>query len=67
VFTSEFAKTIELRQAGMAHASEILTIIKNSKVNWKEYPVEVIYTPYSIKKGQSVLNAINIVTEMMHK
>jgi len=67
VMNKRFAKSLNLRQSGMAHASEILSHIKESGATWNEFPAEIYYTEYSIKKGQSVFNAINILTEMMHK
>ncbi len=67
VMTSQFAKTLNLKQAGMAHASEILRHIKQNNSTWIELPAEIHYTPYSISKGQSIFNAVNILTEMMHK
>jgi len=34
----------------MEHASEILDIIKSKKIKFKEVPIVVIYTEYSISK-----------------
>lgn len=67
VMSRNFAESLNLRQNGMAHASEILTFIQKSNAKWIEAPAEIYYTEYSIKKGQSILNAINIITEMMHR
>ena len=67
VMKRNFAESLSLRQNGMAHASEILAFIQKSNARWIEAPAEIYYTEYSIKKGQSILNAINILTEMMHK
>lgn len=67
VMKRNFAESLNLRQNGMAHASEILTFIQKSNAKWVEAPAEIYYTEYSIKKGQSILNAVNILTEMMHR
>lgn len=67
VFNREFAESLKIQNAGMAHASEILTHIKNTKAKWQEFPVKIFYTDYSIGKGQSIFNAINIFTEMIIK
>lgn len=67
VFNRKFAEAIQIQQNGMAHASEILNFINKHDFSWKETPVEIIYTEYSKQKGQSSLNAINIITELMHK
>jgi hypothetical protein len=34
----------------MSHASEILDIISNKKITYKEVPVNIKYTEYSLKK-----------------
>jgi glycosyltransferase involved in cell wall biosynthesis len=67
IMTREFASGLRIRQNGMAHASEILNHVSNSKVSWKEVPVRVYYTEYSNKKGQSVWNSVNIITELISK
>ncbi len=53
----------EITQNRMAHASEIISIIKNLKMNYKEMPCHIRYTSYTIKKGQSMFNSINIVID----
>lgn len=63
----KFCEELNIKQNGMAHASEILSAIKDGSYTWKEMPVQVIYTDYSKAKGQSILNAINIITEMFHR
>lgn len=67
IMTRQFVETLQIRQSGMAHASEILNHIKNIDANWNEFPVKINYTDYSIKKGQSILNSVNILTELLHK
>lgn len=67
VMNKKFAQSLDLKHNGMAHASEILLHIKNSKATWIEHPAEIYYTEYARKKGQSTWNAINIITELMHK
>ena len=49
----------------MSHATEIVHQLAKSKLPWKEYPVEVLYTDYSKAKGQSVLNSINILFDLL--
>jgi glycosyltransferase involved in cell wall biosynthesis len=67
VMNRKFASTLQIQHAGMAHASEILNHIKETGASWREYPAQIFYTEYSMRKGQSVLNAINILTEMIYK
>jgi hypothetical protein len=49
----------------MAHASEIISQIKTLKLRYKEYPVQILYTDYSIAKGQKISNAINILIDLL--
>jgi glycosyltransferase involved in cell wall biosynthesis len=63
-------KTLErfrLNQNRMAHASEIVDIFSALKVEWAEYPTHIVYSEYSKAKGQSLLNSINILVELLFK
>jgi len=59
------AGAIELRQDRMAHATEIVLELGRTRLPWKEYPVELLYTDYSKAKGQSVLNSVNILVDLV--
>ncbi|MDD3645916.1 MAG: DUF2304 family protein [Candidatus Gracilibacteria bacterium] len=50
---------------GMGHASEILDIIAKEKIMYKEIPVTIKYTDYSLAKGQSSSNAISIALRII--
>lgn len=67
VLSREALGKVRLEQNGMSHASEIVHQLAKSRLSWKEYPVEVLYTDYSKKKGQSVLNSINILIDLIVK
>ncbi len=67
VMNRKFAQSLSIKHSGMAHASEILNHIKAVNATWKELPAQIYYTDYSMRKGQSVLNAVNILTEMMYR
>ena len=56
---------VNLIQDRMSHATEIVQQLAVSKMRWREYPVEVLYTEYSKKKGQSLLNSINILFDLI--
>ena len=58
---------IKLRENRMAHASEILSLIKQNKLRYEEVPVQVTYTKYSKMKGQSSMNSINILIDLLLK
>jgi len=61
------ARRIDLRQNRMAHASELLHQIAEMKPRWVEQPVEIIYTDYSKSKGQSLLNSVNILADLLFR
>jgi len=58
---------IKLRENRMAHASEILSVIKQAKLRYEEVPVNIVYTEYSKMKGQSSMNSINILIDLLLK
>ena len=58
---------IELKQDRMAHATEIVLEIGRTGLPWREFPVELLYTDYSKGKGQSVLNSVNILVDLIVK
>jgi hypothetical protein len=49
----------------MAHASEIEALIARHGLSWTEHPVTITYTDYSRAKGQSSLNAFNILYDLV--
>ncbi|HYC27558.1 MAG TPA: glycosyltransferase family 2 protein [Chitinophagaceae bacterium] len=51
----------------MAHASEILLLVKEHKLTFTEVPVTIEYTEYSRRKGQSLWNAVNIIFDLLFK
>jgi glycosyltransferase involved in cell wall biosynthesis len=65
VFTRDAATLIDLKLSGMAHASEILEVVARHRLRWTEVPIEIVYSDYSRAKGQSSINAVNIVFELV--
>lgn len=65
VFTKRVADEINITMPDMAHASEILEIIKTNGYTYTEVPVLIVYTDYSRAKGQSLINAINIAFDTL--
>lgn len=59
------AEHVHLSQDRMAHATEIVLQLGRSGLPWEEYPVELLYTDYSKAKGQSVLNSVNILVDLI--
>jgi glycosyltransferase involved in cell wall biosynthesis len=67
VLDRSVVERIQITQNRMAHASELIDQIGALDVNWAEYPTHIVYTDYSKSKGQSLLNSINILVELMFK
>lgn len=63
-FSRHTAKTIRITQNRMAHASEFVSQIKTWQLRYKEMPVQIKYTSYSMKKGQKLINLVNILTDL---
>ncbi len=63
-FNRNVAERIHLKQNRMAHASELVGQVARMKVAWVEHPVDIVYTDYSRSKGQSLLNAVNILVDL---
>ncbi len=59
------ADQIQLRQNRMAHASEIVHQLAQTGLPWVERPVTIDYTEYSKAKGQSLLNSVNILVDLV--
>ena len=55
---------LRLVHNGMAHASELEHHVARLGLTWAEAPVTVRYTAYSRAKGQSGLNAVNIIFDL---
>jgi polyprenyl-phospho-N-acetylgalactosaminyl synthase len=58
---------VHFSQAGMAHASEILFEVKKNALRYREVSVHLLYTLYSRRKGQGILNSINILFHLLFK
>ena len=59
------AERLDLRQNRMAHASEIIRQLAATGLPWREFPVRIAYTEYSRAKGQSLLNSVNILVDLI--
>lgn len=61
VFNKTVADNLNLTMNGMSHASEFVQLIVENDWRVAEEPVEILYTDYSMSKGQPLLNGVNIV------
>lgn len=65
VIRADAVRAIKLRQDRMAHGTEIVVQLGRSGLPYAEHPVEVIYSEYSKAKGQSLLNSVNILVDLI--
>ncbi|MFN7244725.1 MAG: glycosyltransferase, partial [Dietzia cercidiphylli] len=63
VFNRRVADDLNLRMNGMSHASEFVELMDSRGWRVAEQPVDILYTEYSMSKGQSLLNGINILSD----
>ena len=63
---NEFKK-IKLTADGMHYANEVNEQLKKNKIKYKELPVHIRYTEYSLKKWQKNSNSIKLAAEMIYK
>ena len=64
-FSKDAAKKIHFQQERMAHASEILEEIGRKKIPYREVPVNIFYSPYSIQKGQKFSDFVKILFKLI--
>jgi glycosyltransferase involved in cell wall biosynthesis len=64
LFTRKAAEQMRLRQNRMAHASEMLQWLGASDLRVVEAPVQIVYTDYSLAKGQSLFSSFNILWDL---
>ena len=60
-------ETIEIRSQGMEFCSEMIWRAKQQRLRVLEIPIQAVYTPYSLAKGQRNWNAINIVRNLIKR
>ena len=65
VMNRHAAESIHLKENRMAHATEILKEIKKHGLKFGEFPVQIHYSSYSKKKGQSLLNSVRIFFDLV--
>lgn len=65
VMTAAAAAQLRLQQNRMAHASEIIETIARLRLAYREVPVTVRYTEYSLRKGQKLSGSVNILVDLV--
>ncbi|WP_031464793.1 glycosyltransferase family 2 protein [Sciscionella sediminilitoris] len=66
-FNRKVAWDINIRLNGMGHASELVHMMDVHRWRVAEEPVTILYTAYSMSKGQSLFNGVNIVWDSVLK
>ncbi len=66
VFRSSVVDRLHLTENRMAHATEILRLIKKNKLRFKEAPTHIRYTDYSMGKGQRASASLNIILDIFY-
>lgn len=62
-FNKTVADQLNLRMNGMSHASEFVALMDERHWRVAEQPVDILYTEYSMSKGQSLFNGVNILAD----
>jgi glycosyltransferase involved in cell wall biosynthesis len=64
VLSRHAVQQIDLTLSDMAHASQLLGIIAKRGLSWTEAPVVIDYADETRRRGQSNVNALNIVFDL---
>jgi glycosyltransferase involved in cell wall biosynthesis len=64
VLNRRAVEAIDLTLADMAHASQLLGLIARRGLTWTEAPVVIDYADETRRRGQSNVNALNIVFDL---
>jgi polyprenyl-phospho-N-acetylgalactosaminyl synthase len=64
VLSRRAAQQIDLTLSDMAHASQLLGLIARRGLSWTEAPVVIDYEDETRRRGQSNVNALNIVFDL---
>ena len=59
------AQSLRITHNRMAHASEIVAQVGRRRLRYAELPVQILYTPYTLSKGQRISNSLNIVGDLL--
>lgn len=66
VFRGEVINRLYLTETRMAHATEILRLIKKNRLRYKEASTQIRYTDYSRAKGQKVWGSLHILIDLFY-
>lgn len=65
VFNRRAASSFNILENRMAHATEILILVKKNNLRYEEFPVHISYTRYSKKKGQKLAQGFKVLQDII--
>lgn len=63
-FNATFAHALRLKQNRMAHATEFKQVVARARLRYAEAPVQIAYSPESLRKGQRNLGSLVILKDL---
>lgn len=67
IFSRNALENLKWKTSGYEFCSEMLWRAKQQGMRIKEYPIQAIYTEYSVSKGQNNWNAFNILKSLLRR
>lgn len=67
IFSQEALERLKWRTSGYEFCSEMLWRARQNGLSIKEYPIQAVYTDYSMSKGQNNWNAVNIIKALLQR
>ncbi|NTS41070.1 glycosyltransferase family 2 protein [Flavisolibacter sp. BT320] len=65
VMTGNAASKLLITENRSTHSAQIQSLVKQSNLRYAEYPVNVIYTAYSRRKGLKNINSVRILFDLL--
>jgi len=67
VFSKQALDRLKWKTSGYEFCSEMLWRAKQQGLRVKEYPIQAVYTDYSLSKGQNNWNGVNIIKSLVQR
>jgi glycosyltransferase involved in cell wall biosynthesis len=65
VFNKKAASVLEIVENKMSHATEFLIQVKKYNLKYIESPVNIVYSEYSKKKGQKMIQGFKVLQDIL--
>lgn len=66
MYRTSILKDITLRSDRFSYQHDVIESIKTKNLSYKEVPVSIRYTDYSLHKGQNNMSAIKILIRLIY-